>query len=348
MNQGAGEPTAGPPRALVIVLRGLPLAYLGCYGNEWVRTKTLDRVADRGVTFDAHFTSHVSRTTPFVQLAALADAGIVFEHVRSSEQSRPWSLHSLRSRAYRLFEDLIERSALVLVETDALLPPWRPPRRWRDYYLESLAESDDEAPLTTWRGALPEVVDSEDVETFERIQSTFAAVLSAVDVSLGKFLAGCRSRGFGRDALIAITSDVGLALGEHGTTGFDQLCESTRHLPLILRLPGARYAGCRVGGLTQPGDLITTVAEYFNATLPCNDGRSLWPLIRQETDAVRNHLILAGGNETGVRTADRLAVFSAGPPRLYVKPDDRWEVNDLAAKMEDDVTRLVALIPEAS
>lgn len=347
MNPGAGEPTAGPPRALVLVLRGLPLAYLGCYGNEWARSKTLDRLADRGITFDSHFKTDAGREEPLASLESLANAGVIVNRLRRGNASRPWSLHGIRSAAYELFESLPGGPALVVVETDALLPPWRPPRQWRDYYLESLAESDDEEPLKPWRGPLPDLVPSEDLATFERIQGTFAAVVSAVDVSLGKFLAGCRSRGFGQNALIVVTSDVGLALGEHGPTGQDQLCESTRHLPLIVRLPARRYAGRRIGGLTQPFDLLPTLAEFFRVSSEHSGGQSLWPLISRETESVRDHLLLAGRHEVGVRTADRLAIFSGAPPRLYIKPDDRWEVNDLAAKMEDEVGRLAALIPAA-
>jgi hypothetical protein len=75
---------------------------------------------------------------------------------------------------------------------------------------------------------------------------------------------------------------------------------------------------------------------------------SLWPLFRGDEQAQRDHLVIRGVGETGIRTADRLAVFSDAPPRLYIKPDDRWEVNDLAAKMEGDVERLAALNPAAT
>src|SRR5262245_29480259 len=31
------------------------LGYLGCYGNEWIATPNLDRMAAEGVVFDNHF-----------------------------------------------------------------------------------------------------------------------------------------------------------------------------------------------------------------------------------------------------------------------------------------------------
>ena len=44
--------STSPPRGLVLILRGLSPAHLGCYGNEWLSTRTIDRLAARGVVFD--------------------------------------------------------------------------------------------------------------------------------------------------------------------------------------------------------------------------------------------------------------------------------------------------------
>src|SRR5437763_12921273 len=41
-------------RAIVFVLRGCPARWLGAYGNEWVGTPNLDRLASEAVVFDRH------------------------------------------------------------------------------------------------------------------------------------------------------------------------------------------------------------------------------------------------------------------------------------------------------
>src|SRR5262245_902665 len=41
-------------RTLVISVRGFHLGYLGCYGNEWISTPALDRLAADGIVFDQH------------------------------------------------------------------------------------------------------------------------------------------------------------------------------------------------------------------------------------------------------------------------------------------------------
>src|SRR5437762_1004777 len=43
-------------RTLVISVRGFHLGYLGCYGNEWISTPALDRLATDGIVFDQHIT----------------------------------------------------------------------------------------------------------------------------------------------------------------------------------------------------------------------------------------------------------------------------------------------------
>ena len=49
-----------PSKVLVIVARGLQLSALGCYGNGWIDTPVLDRLAAEGVVFDQHFADAAS------------------------------------------------------------------------------------------------------------------------------------------------------------------------------------------------------------------------------------------------------------------------------------------------
>src|SRR5436309_1757720 len=42
-------------RVLVLEAGALQLGYLGCYGNDWVATPNLDRLAAEGVVFDRHY-----------------------------------------------------------------------------------------------------------------------------------------------------------------------------------------------------------------------------------------------------------------------------------------------------
>src|SRR5438132_7854624 len=41
-------------RVVVFAVRGCPVGWLGAYGNEWVATPNLDRLAAESVVFDCH------------------------------------------------------------------------------------------------------------------------------------------------------------------------------------------------------------------------------------------------------------------------------------------------------
>lgn len=42
-------------KVIVILSDSLNRHYLPCYGNEWVRTPNIDRLAERSITFDNHW-----------------------------------------------------------------------------------------------------------------------------------------------------------------------------------------------------------------------------------------------------------------------------------------------------
>jgi arylsulfatase A-like enzyme len=110
---------------------------------------------------------------------------------------------------------------------------------------------------------------------------------------------------------------------------------------MLLRLPGAAQAGQRIAALTQPVDLVPTFLEALAQPIPPLHGCSLWPLMRGAVEQVRPYAVaamLAGGQESWLmRTADwalHLPIIApdevpARSPQLFVKPEDRWEVNDL-------------------
>ncbi len=46
-------------QAIVVALDRLATSVLGCYGNEWIETPHLDRLASESVVFDRHFAEHI-------------------------------------------------------------------------------------------------------------------------------------------------------------------------------------------------------------------------------------------------------------------------------------------------
>lgn len=288
-------------KVVLINARALQLGFLGCYGNDWVATPNLDRLAAEGIVFDQHYVE-----TPIFDSAAAPSPG------------GPPGMH--------------------VIEAPSLLPPWTLPPDMLGVYCE-----DEDQPLEPWPDPPIGFQASDAFTDLERLQNTYAAAVTYWDARLGDILQPMRASGEIDDLLVCVTASSGMPLGEHGQIGPHRpwLHEETVHVPLIMRLPNAREAGLRIAALTQPGDLLPTFHQYLGNGPPANHERSLWPLIRDEVAAIRLHALSAWqigpARERSLRTREWAVVLpeSSFPgdavrgPQLFVKPDDRWEVNNV-------------------
>jgi arylsulfatase A-like enzyme len=359
------EPAStGPRRAALIMLRGLGAQFLGPYGNEWIRTPTFDRLAARGVVADNHFATSTDPAAAqsgwtagapdlVVRLSAAGvatirvgtrdcqDAGWVETEFAADPDTPSGSLLPLRTKAYELLERLPSTAPCFLfIEADVCRAPWKLPRRWLDYYF---VRDDNDEPLTPWTGPLPPAIGPDDDGDFERIQSTFGAVVSYLDRQLAKLLAGLKRRGFGQRSLIVVTSDLGMPLGEIGPVGqTGAICESCIHIPLLMRRPRNADAGSRISELTTPPDVAGVVEEFFGI-IPASP---ISKLSGRGTDGSRDHVIVRGAGETAVITRDYLLLRSESATRLFARPADPWQAHDIANERESDVAQLEELLSQ--
>lgn len=405
-------------KALILILRGLHAGYVGCYGNEWLATPCLDRLAAEGVVFDQHsadvpdaagarrswrsgchqFPLPDGKHEPPTHdlLALLRQQGVTTSLVLDGSRSTPagfadgWDhVHVTADdaegtpleRTLEAAVDAIEKLEkherwLVWVELATLLPPWDLPDTFRfKYFQEDLAGDDEDEeveddedeeqeepgellqPLVDPEpGPLAEPAD----ETGLRLQHTYAGAVAYVDAGLELLIEELRRRGLLDQMLVAATSDHGLPLGEHGIFGMQHpwLHDELVHVPLLVRLPGAARASLRVTALTQAIDLLPTLLDAFGLAAPTVDGRSLLPLIRGETVQVRasacSGLRVGDGLEWAIRTPEWAYLLPVNVatgdaprgPQLYVKPDDRWEVNDLRQQNLEHADELERILRE--
>jgi arylsulfatase A-like enzyme len=362
-------------RVLMLEIDGLQPAYLGPYGCEWAPTPTWDNLAVVGVVFDQHFADCPDPAAgpgwrtgrhPLIDgpagpdlLADLRSAGIRTARVApltsddgwdinvaaKRGQTNPLALNSTRKMVRQAIEQLGDApDALLRVEIDALLPPWRPSEEARADCFGESTEGDAEP----WTDDVPEQIDLNDERTFGRLQNTYAAAVSTLDVGLRKVLADCAKRGFGDDALWIVTSSRGFPLGEHGAVGLSSadVHEELVHLPLLLRWPQGENGGMRVSSFTQPADLAPTIRKTFGlpiaATNDTRAGQSLGGLARGNDAPTRDRIVsgIRRGERTywGYRTSSWYLMSDDrpdSPRRLFVKPDDRWEVNDIAPRNQE-------------
>ncbi len=54
----AGTPTGNPPNIVLLVADDLGYAELGCYGQKWIKTPHIDRIAREGIRFTNHYSGN--------------------------------------------------------------------------------------------------------------------------------------------------------------------------------------------------------------------------------------------------------------------------------------------------
>ena len=426
------RPVGYNPMAMTVIVFALsdcPVAALGPYGNEWIGTPNLDRLAAEGIVFDFHVSDcpdpaaarrawrtarhqypAPSPPTPDL-LALLAKAGVRTVLVRHGRESRPgypdfydgWSERfdarpdpadpSPADALLRTLPSVLDRLAgierwLLWIEIDRLTPPWFIPPGVFEAYVEDLLEEESEeehtgdedeaaagdedgeeddldeepgAGIEPWADPPTGWFDVDDSASWELLHRSFAAAVTSLDADLGRVFDLLRSRGLDRAAWL-LTADRGQPLGEHGLIGPHRpwLHEELVHVPLIIRLPGTEEAGRRVAALTQPADLLPTLAAWFGLDVPGpRDGFDLTPLIRGQADAIREFartgLAIGPAVEFAIRTPHWAYLLPVHPhpddgprePVLFAKPDDRWEVNDLRPRNLETADELDCRLREA-
>jgi Tfp pilus assembly protein PilF len=110
--------------------------------------------------------------------------------------------------------------------------------------------------------------------------SPYDGEIAAADAAVGRFLAELKRLGVYDRAVVALMSDHGEGLGEHGENQHGIfLYRTTLQVPLLVKLPGGRLGGRRVDAPARLIDLFPTLVELAGLPVPAGlDGAALLPL----------------------------------------------------------------------
>jgi hypothetical protein len=183
----------------------------------------------------------------------------------------------------------------------------------------------------------------EDHDAVVAAWQAYAGQVVVWDACLGALVESLDEHSLSRETLLAVTSSRGLPLGEHGRIGWCDLPLHSPlvHVPLVLRLPDGVGAACRSQALVEPADLWSTQADFFQLPgVASPSGVGLLSLVRGEDASTRDRLVVIGEPpEMGIRTP-AWYLRDVPAPELFAKPDDRWEVNNVADRCRDVVEHM--------
>jgi tetratricopeptide (TPR) repeat protein len=170
------------------------------------------------------------------------------------------------------------------------------------------------------------------------LASPYDGEVAYADELVGRLVARLRESGLLGRVVLAVTSDHGEGLLDHGEQehGFFLYREAVQ-VPLLLRLPGGRAAGSRVSGLVSQVDIAPTLLDLAglphdgmdgrSQRLALDSGKAASRSVYSETLFPRYHF---GWSELFAVTEERYRYVRAPRPELFDLREDPGEKTNLA------------------
>ena len=162
----------------------------------------------------------------------------------------------------------------------------------------------------------------------------YYAMISHLDDGLGRLMAVLDGRKLLDETIVVFAGDNGLALGQHGLMGKQNLYEHSVRVPLIFAGSGIR-AGAQREDLVYLLDIFPTLCGLADIPVPATvEGLSLAPQLRGTAGASRDLLYLA--YESCMRGVSdgrhKLIEYAGGETQLFDLLEDPSEVDNLACR----------------
>nr|WP_299073379.1 sulfatase-like hydrolase/transferase [uncultured Allomuricauda sp.] len=203
--------------------------------------------------------------------------------------------------------------------------------------------------------------------------SDYYAMITATDAQIGRIVKALEDSGQSKNTIIVFSGDNGLAVGQHGLLGKQNVYEHSVGVPLVFCGPNIPQ-NTKVDALAYLHDVFPTLCGLTGLEIPESvQTKDLTPVIKDETKTVRNSMMYAynswpgdllnkkakhnpGGGHRAVRKGDYKLIVSAKHDvytyQLFDLRNDPWELSNLiedenyAAVKDDLMNELKKLIVE--
>lgn len=354
-------------RVVVVSFDSLAASALGCHGNEWVESPTFDRLAARGVVFPRALShrqvisaketqnrareiwqSGQARGAKFRWLrdenATAIPGGLetMFADGRVVSGGSGWDCSPQLVTEAELFRSAAELVAddwdLLWVASAGVQPPWEPPEGFATLYFEDFAERGfpvTESDRTDW-GTHPAV---------------YGGAVSLLDHWLGEFVAALEREAERRPTLLIVAAWEGMAWQPIAGQMADlpEWHAERLSVPLAVTAMG-ELPGWSALASWRPPRPVCAVDEVCRLLEGASDPSAIagWLEGTWTSTGHAQPIVFQGESWDVVETESWKGVFAnegaseAFTEQLFVRPDDRWEVNDVASVHQAVVQELQA------
>lgn len=181
--------------------------------------------------------------------------------------------------------------------------------------------------------------------------AAYYSMITEMDSHVGEVLDALQANGMMDNTIIIFAGDNGLALGNHGLLGKQNLYDPGVRVPLIITAPGLPK-NKRSDALCYLSDICPTVLNLTGIPIPASvESKSLLPAIKNN-DVMRDHVyFLYRDCQRGIRTVDnwKLIMYNVKgvqTSQLFDLDTDPYEMHNLAQnkKYSYKLKQLTALL----
>ena len=240
--------------------------------------------------------------------------------------------------------DSVRQADLIWIHCSELEKFWDAPYDFRCQFVD---DQDPDPPTDHLTPSL-EMDDQFDPDQLLGIQCAYNGQILLLDLVLGAFLQATSNL---NDCMTVLLGTRGFPLGEHGIVGPNgaHLRSALNHVPLMVRYPDQRTAS-RFQGLVQFCDIFESLARWLGLSSP--DEKTRLDFFAAQNDLStqsRQVAITKSESAIAIRTGHWLGCIENDESvSLFVKPDDRWDFNNVAQlcpEVVDDVKSVIRSLP---
>ncbi len=287
---GCGEPPV-PKNVILVTIDTLRADHVGAYGSDKGLTPTLDALAAEGAVFDNASTTipltgpaHSSILTGrYPIVTGFRNNGTALLSPEETLISEVLHDHGMRTAAvvsclvlashfgFNQGFDLYYESDITSKKGRGMWYEERKADKTVDRTLRWI-ESEQGRPMFVWMHLFDphHPYDPPGVDMTLPLERRYELEIAFADKQLGRFFDELKKMGMWDDTMIIVSGDHGESLGEHHEQFHGIFVyQATMHVPLIVRLPGAKR-GIHVSDQASVLDIFPTVLDALHLPLPDN------------------------------------------------------------------------------